>query len=57
VAVEDIPARVCRECHEPYYDAQTVDKMIELTGGGYLAGKAKREISVPVLSFTETEVD
>jgi hypothetical protein len=57
VAVEDIPARVCRECKEPYYDAQTVRKIMELTGEGYPADVAKRELAVPVFSLTEIEID
>lgn len=51
VAVEDIPARVCRECKEPYYDAQTARKMMELTTEGPPADKAKRELTVPVFSL------
>ena len=51
VAVEDIPARVCRECKEPYYDAQTARKMMELTNEGPPADKAKRELTVPVFSL------
>ena len=51
VAVEDIPARVCRECKETYYDAQTARKIMELTGEGPPADKAKRELTVPVFSL------
>jgi len=51
VAVEDVPARVCRECQEPYYDAQTARKMMELTSEGSPADKAKRELTVPVFSL------
>jgi len=51
VAVEDIPARVCQECKEPYYDAQTARKMMELTSEGPPADKAKRELTVPVFSL------
>ena len=57
VAVEDIPARVCRECKEPYYDAQTFRRIMELTGEGSPADMAKRELTVPVFSLTEIEVD
>jgi YgiT-type zinc finger domain-containing protein len=57
VAVEDIPARICRECHEPYYDAQTIEEIIELTGVGFPADRAKRKLAVPVFSLTETKVD
>jgi hypothetical protein len=51
VAVEDISARVCRECQEPYYDAQTARKMMELTSEGCPVDKAKRELTVPVFSL------
>jgi len=51
VAVEDIPARVCPECQEPYYDAQTACKIMELTSEGPPADKAKRELTVPVFSL------
>jgi YgiT-type zinc finger domain-containing protein len=57
IAVEDVPARVCRECNEPYYDAETVGKIIELTGEGYPAHRAQRELAVPVFSLMKTEVD
>lgn len=57
VAVEDIPARVCRKCREPYYDAQTVRRIMELTGERSPADMAKRELAVPVYSLTETELD
>jgi hypothetical protein len=51
VAVEDIPARVCRECKEPHYDAHTARKIMELTIEGPSADKAKRELTVPVFSL------
>jgi hypothetical protein len=51
VAVEGIPARVCRECKEPYYDAQTARKMMELTSEGPPADEAKRELRIPVFSL------
>jgi YgiT-type zinc finger domain-containing protein len=54
VAVEDIPARICPECKEPYYDAQTVRKIVELAGDGSPADMAKRELAVRVFSLTET---
>ncbi|MBC8869426.1 MAG: hypothetical protein H8E44_08415 [Planctomycetes bacterium] len=44
-------------CKEPYYDAQIVRKIMELTDEGSLADTAKRELAVPVFSLTETDFD
>lgn len=56
VAIEDVPARVCQECREQFYDDETTRKIVTLTEHGFPAEKAKREILVPVFSLGEVEV-
>lgn len=54
LAMEDIPARVCRGCGEQFYDEETTRKMEKVITDPAL--KAGREILVPVFSLTEVEV-
>jgi len=56
VAVEDIPARVCEECKEQFYNDETTRKIDKLTEHGFPAENAKREILVPVFSLAEVEI-
>ena len=51
VVVEDIPALVCGSCKEPSYEDTTVMGLDLLRGEGFPAGKASREMRVPVFSF------
>jgi YgiT-type zinc finger domain-containing protein len=53
VVIEDIPARVCRECKEQFYDETTTWKIEQLVEQGFPREKANRQISVPVFSLTE----
>jgi YgiT-type zinc finger domain-containing protein len=53
VVIEDIPARVCRECKEQFYDEMTTWKIERLVEQGFPREKASRQISVPVFSLTE----
>jgi YgiT-type zinc finger domain-containing protein len=55
VAVEDIPARVCRECGEQFYDDETTRKIDALIENGFPPGQAKREIPAAVFSLVEVE--
>jgi YgiT-type zinc finger domain-containing protein len=49
--VEDIPARVCRECVEQYYDEDVSDALRVLAERGFPPSEAKRELVVPVFSL------
>jgi YgiT-type zinc finger domain-containing protein len=47
--LEDIPARVCKQCGEQFYDEGTAEKIERITANP--AAKAAREILVPVFSL------
>jgi YgiT-type zinc finger domain-containing protein len=53
VAIEDIPARVCEQCGEQFYDEATARKIEKLVGSP--AEAAKRHVLVPVFSLSEDE--
>jgi YgiT-type zinc finger domain-containing protein len=53
VVVEDVPAIVCDNCHEQFYDDNTVVILDLLRGEGYPPEKARRELRVPVFSFDD----
>lgn len=53
VVIEDIPAVVCMNCHEQYYDDTTVVLLDLLRGDGFTPEKALREITVPVFSLRD----
>jgi len=56
VAIEDIPARVCHECREQFYDQEIAWKIARLTERCFPAEKVKREVPVPVFSLADIEV-
>jgi YgiT-type zinc finger domain-containing protein len=56
VAIEDIPARVCRKCKEQYYDEETAWRIAKLREPGFPAEMAKRKLRVPVFSLSEAQV-
>jgi len=49
--LEDIPARVCKQCGEQFYDDRTAERIERITTDP--AAKAEREITVPVYSLAE----
>ena len=53
VALEDVPARVCRQCREQFYDDETTRKIAKLMELGFPAQEARREILVPLISLGE----
>ncbi|MCK4939326.1 MAG: YgiT-type zinc finger protein [Rhodospirillaceae bacterium] len=53
VVVEDIPALVCGNCHEQFYDDVTVILLDLFHGEGYPRDEARKEISVPVFSLQD----
>jgi YgiT-type zinc finger domain-containing protein len=46
--IEGVPAGVCRQCGERYYDADVVRKLERIAAR---RGKAKRKLQVPVVAF------
>ena len=51
--LEDIPARVCKQCGEQFYDEGTAERIERITTNP--AAKAAREILVPVFSLAGTD--
>ena len=49
--VENIPAHVCGACMEQFYDDEVSEALRRLAEEGFPAGKAIREILVPVFSL------
>jgi len=54
VAIEDIPARVCEQCGEQFYDEETFRKIERLIADPN--AKAKRELVVPLFSLREVNL-
>lgn len=52
VVVENVPAGVCQQCGERYYDGKVAEKMDEIMEA---ASKSKKRISVPVLEYESTK--
>ncbi len=50
--LEDIPAWVCKECGEQFYDDQTAEKIERITTDP--AARAAHEITVPVFSLASS---
>lgn len=53
VLIEDVPALVCEQCGEQYYDEETISKLNKLTAYDYPSEMAVGEIVVPVFSLTK----
>jgi YgiT-type zinc finger domain-containing protein len=53
VVVEDIPAAVCDDCHEQFFDDGAVVVLDLLRGDGFPAEKARSELRVAVFSFRD----
>ncbi len=51
VVAEDVPAQVCDNCVEQFYDEETTDALRRLTEDGFPFAQAKGEILVPVFSL------
>jgi YgiT-type zinc finger domain-containing protein len=51
VIVEGIPAHVCRECMEQYYDDAVSDALRRLAEDGFPASAAVRQEQVPVFNL------
>lgn len=55
VLVEDIPAQVCSDCDEQFYDEATQTRLRSLATGGFSSRRKVRELTVPVFSLNEEE--
>ncbi len=53
VVVEDIPALVCENCREQFYDDATVVLIDLMRGDGFPPEKAQSELNVPVFSLRQ----
>lgn len=53
VVVEDVPAVICDNCHEQYFDDRTIAVFDLLRGDGFPPEKASGELRVPVFSFRD----
>jgi YgiT-type zinc finger domain-containing protein len=53
VVVEDVPALVCRNCREQFFDDATVLLIDLLRGEGFPPDQARRELRVPVFSYRD----
>ena len=53
VVIEDIPALVCDNCGEQFYDDVTVVMIDLLRGEGFQSEKARSEMRVPVFSLRD----
>jgi YgiT-type zinc finger domain-containing protein len=57
VVIEGVPAQVCEDCQEQYYDEATSSRIHQLVLTGFPRERMVREISVPVFSFDKTPVE
>jgi YgiT-type zinc finger domain-containing protein len=57
ILIEKVPARVCNNCQEQYYDEVTSQKISKLVGNGFPKRHVVREIAVPVYSLEEVHED
>ncbi len=53
VVVEDIPALVCDDCSQQFYDDNTAVVLDLLRGDGFPPEQARGELRVPVFSFRD----
>jgi len=53
VVIEEIPALVCGNCHEQFYDDVTVILIDLFRGEGFPPEEAREEIRVPVFSLQD----
>jgi len=53
LAVENIPARMCQQCRQQFYDNETAEKITILRKGRFVPGTTRRDVSVPVYSLAD----
>jgi YgiT-type zinc finger domain-containing protein len=55
VVIENVPARVCDNCQEQYYDEASSRKIVKLASSGFPRQHVVREMVVPVISLDDVE--
>jgi YgiT-type zinc finger domain-containing protein len=55
VVIENVPARVCDNCQEQFYDEKIGTEILRLASSGFSRSRMVREITVPVFSLNETD--
>lgn len=55
IAVENMPARICQQCKERFYDEATAEKIMALQKGKSFPEMTKRQVLVPVFSLADME--
>ena len=56
VVVEDIPARVCKNCMEQFYDEVTRLRIDKLKDTKFPVEEAKQVIKVPIFSLASVKI-
>lgn len=51
IVIENVPARVCENCQEQFYDEAVSSKILQLSSSGFPQSRMVREITVPVYSL------
>jgi YgiT-type zinc finger domain-containing protein len=57
VVVENIPALICDDCHEQFFDDRTIVELDLLRGNGFPPEQASGELHVPVFTFRNRSAD
>lgn len=55
LALENVPARVCKLCKQPFYDDKTAEKITELHGCRLVQETPRRYVSAPIFSLIDGE--
>lgn len=56
VVIEDIPARVCKNCMEQFYDEATRLRIDKLKDTKFPVEEAKRVVKVPIFSLASVKI-
>ena len=56
IVIEGLPARVCEECLEQYYDNDVLVRIDQLRATSFPVEQAKRVMEVPVFSLPDPEL-
>ena len=56
IVIEGLPARVCEECLEQYYDNDSLVRIDQLRAKSFPVEQAKRVMEVPVFSLPADEL-
>jgi HTH-type transcriptional regulator/antitoxin MqsA len=53
VVIENVPARICTNCEEQYYEDWAAAKIRQLVSSGFPKSRIVREITVPVYTLED----